>query len=238
MIVFPAIDIVDGKAVRLLRGDYKQMTVYDDDPVSVARRFEQAGATHLHVVDLEGALNGGTPNLKTIQDIASHTNLYIEVGGGVRSMDIIERYLHSGVRRVILGTAAVTDSAFTQNAIDAYGQSIAVGVDVKQGEVAIKGWTQLTGLALDDFCLRLQQMGVGTIICTDIARDGVLSGANRSLYANLQIKYKMQIIASGGVSSMNDLRALSRLGLYGAIVGKALYEGAIDLSEAIGEVSA
>lgn len=233
MIIFPAIDLVGGKAVRLFKGDYAQMTVYDDDPLNTARRFEAAGATHVHMVDLEGARDGGTPNLKTVRRIAENTGLFVEIGGGIRSMDVIEKYLAIGVGRVILGTAAIADEAFSRAAIDRFGDAIALGADVKDGEVAIRGWLELSGMTLDAFCEKYQALGVRTLICTDISRDGAMHGANRALYAELQAKYNMDIVASGGVSSLDDVRALAGLGLYGAIIGKAYYTGAIDLTEAI-----
>lgn len=233
MIVFPAIDLVGGKAVRLLKGDYRQMTVYDDDPLNAARRFEAAGATHLHMVDLEGARDGGTPNLESVRRVVENTGLFVEIGGGIRSMDVVERYLSIGVRRVILGTAAIADEAFSRAAIDRFGGAIALGADVKDGEVAIRGWLELSGMTLDAFCEKYQALGVGTLICTDVSRDGAMQGANRALYADLQRRYRMDIVASGGVSTIDDVRALAALGLHGAIIGKACYTGAIDLAEAI-----
>ncbi len=235
MIVFPAIDLVGGKAVRLIRGDYDQMTVYDDQPLNVARRFEAAGAKYLHMVDLEGARDGGTPNFDTVRGIVENTDLSVEIGGGIRDMSVVERYLSAGVSRVILGTAAVSDEAFTRAAIDRFGSAVALGADVRDGEVAIRGWKALSGMTLDAFCDRYQRMGLKTLICTDISRDGAMQGANRGLYARLQRKYDMDIVASGGVSTLEDVRALAALGLYGAIIGKAFYTGAIDLEQALRE---
>ena len=237
MNLFPAIDLVGGKAVRLFKGDYAQMTVYDDDPLNAARRFEEAGAKYLHMVDLEGARDGGTPNFEAVRRVAQNTGLFVEIGGGIRDMDVIEKYLSAGVKRVILGTAAISDEAFTRAAIDRYGEAIAIGADVKDGEVAIRGWLELSGMGLDAFCEKYQALGARTLICTDVSRDGAMRGANRALYADLQRKYRMNIVASGGVSTLEDVRALSALGLYGAIIGKALYTGDIDLKKAI-EVSA
>ena len=237
MNIFPAIDLVGGKAVRLFKGDYAQMTVYDDDPLNTARRFEAAGAKYLHMVDLEGAKDGGTPNFEIVRRIAENTNLFVEIGGGIRSMAVVERYLSIGVKRVILGTAAIADAEFTRQAIDRHGPAIALGADVKDGEVAIRGWLELSGMSLDAFCEKYQRMGVQTLICTDISRDGAMQGANRTLYARLQQKYSMDIVASGGVSSLEDVRALAALNLYGAIIGKAYYTGAIDLKEAIREAA-
>ena len=237
MNLFPAIDLVGGKAVRLFKGDYAQMTVYDDDPLNAARRFEAAGAKYLHMVDLEGARDGGTPNFDVVRRVAQNTGLFVEIGGGIRDMDVIEKYLSAGVRRVILGTAAIADEDFTRRAIGQYGDAVALGADVKDGEVAIRGWLELSGMTLDAFCEKYQQLGARTLICTDVSRDGAMRGANRALYADLQRKYRMDIVASGGVSTLEDVRSLASLGLYGAIIGKALYTGDIDLKKAI-EVSA
>jgi phosphoribosylformimino-5-aminoimidazole carboxamide ribotide isomerase len=237
MRIFPAIDLVGGKAVRLFKGDYNQMTVYDDDPLNTARRFEAAGATYLHMVDLEGARDGGTPNFDTVKRVVENTNLFVEIGGGIRDMTVIEKYMAAGVKRVILGTAAIADEAFTRDAIARFGEGIALGADVRDGEVAIRGWLELSGMTLDAFCEKYQAMGLNTLICTDISRDGAMVGANRALYADLQRKYRMDIVASGGVSSMEDVRALAALGLYGAIIGKACYTGAIDLKKAIEEAT-
>lgn len=237
MNIFPAIDLVQGKAVRLYKGDYAQMTVYDDDPLNTARKFEAAGAKFIHMVDLEGARDGGTPNFDVVRRVVENTGLFVEIGGGIRDMEVVERYLGAGVKRVILGTAAIADEAFTRRAIDAYGPAIALGADVKDGEVAIRGWLELSGMTLDAFCEKYQAMGARTLICTDVSRDGAMVGTNRALYADLQRKYRMDIVASGGISSLEDVKALHALGLYGAIIGKAYYTGAIDLKEAI-EVSA
>ncbi len=236
MIIFPAIDLYEGKAVRLYKGNYAEMTVYSDDPVSVAQAFRKQGATHLHLVDLEGAKTGDTPNLDVISAIAASTELFTEVGGGIRSMETIEKYLSHGVDRVILGTAAVTDEAFLQEAVEKYGKQIAVGVDIRDGYVAIKGWTEKSAFTFEDFCRKMQALGVQTLICTDISRDGAMRGANLELYKKLSNEFRMDIIASGGVSSMEDVTSLRDMNLYGAIIGKAYYTGAIDLSRAI-EVS-
>ncbi len=237
MNIFPAIDLVDGKAVRLYKGDYAQMTVYDDDPLNTARRFEAAGAHYIHMVDLEGARDGGTPNFDTVRRVVENTGLFVEIGGGIRDMEVVEKYLSAGVKRVILGTAAIADEAFARRALEQYGPAIALGADVRDGEVAIRGWLELSGMTLDAFCEKYQAMGARTLICTDISRDGAMQGANRALYADLQRRYSMDIVASGGVSSMEDVRALARMGLYGAIIGKACYTGAIDLAEAIREAT-
>ena len=233
MLIFPAIDLVGGKAVRLYKGDYSQMTVYSDDPVSVARDFERQGATCVHIVDLEGARDGGTPNIDVITEISRSTSLFCEVGGGVRSMEVIERYFAAGVKRVILGTAAVTDEDFLIRAVEKYGDGIAVGVDIKDSSVAIKGWTEKSRYDAFDFCRKMQEIGVRTIICTDISKDGAMKGANHSLYEKLNEEFDMQIVASGGVSSIDDVKRLKDSRVYGAIIGKAYYTGAIDLFEAI-----
>ncbi len=233
MTLFPAIDLFEGKAVRLFQGDYAQMTVYNDDPVAVAGDFAAKGATHIHLVDLEGAKSGTTPNLATVCAIKEATGLFCEVGGGIRSMDVVDRYLTKGIDRVILGTAAVQDPSFLDAALNKYGHRIAVGVDIKDGCVAVKGWTESSGLDALAFCANLQKRGVSTLICTDISRDGAMRGANHALYQELSERFSMQIIASGGVSSMEDVEKLAALDIYGAIIGKAYYTGAIDLEKAI-----
>ncbi len=233
MYIFPAIDLYEGKAVRLFKGDYAQMTVYSDDPVSVARDFAKAGARFIHLVDLEGAKSGTTPNLETVRAIVKATDLFAEIGGGIRSMETIETYLDAGVKRVILGTAAVTDEDFLYRATRAFGERVAVGADIKDGKIAIRGWTETSDLTPDAFCRRMQQLGVETVICTDVSKDGAMQGANHALYRMLSDEFDMQIVASGGVSSIEDVRRLADLGLYGAIIGKAYYTGAINLSEAI-----
>ena len=238
MLIFPAIDLYGGKAVRLYKGDYAQMTVYSDDPVSVARDFAAKGASCIHLVDLEGARDGNTPNLEIVRAIARSTELFTEIGGGIRSMDVVDAYLEAGVDRVILGTAAVKDEAFLCAALQKYGERVAVGVDMKDGMVAIKGWTEKSDRDAYDFCRHMQSLGVKTLICTDISKDGAMVGTNRELYAALSRELNVQVVASGGVSSMDDVRHLASLDLYGAIVGKAYYTGAIDLAQAIKEAQA
>jgi phosphoribosylformimino-5-aminoimidazole carboxamide ribotide isomerase len=232
MLIFPAIDLYEGKAVRLYQGDYGQMTVYSDDPPALAADFRALGASCLHVVDLEGARSGETPNLDTVRALAA-CGLFTEVGGGIRSMETAERYLSAGVGRVILGTAAVTDEGFLKEALAAFGARIAVGADLRDGFVAIKGWTEKTSLPAGDFCRRMQDLGVKTLIITDISRDGAMRGANRALYGALSRSLTLDIVASGGVSSLEDVAALKDRGLYGAIIGKAYYTGAVDLKKAI-----
>ena len=235
MNIFPAIDLYEGQVVRLYKGDYAQMTVYDKEPLNVARKFEAAGAKYLHMVDLEGARYGTTPNLKTIEKIVQNTQLFVELGGGIRSMETIEAYHSIGVRRLILGTAAVTEEGFVERAVAKFGDAIAVGADIKDGMVAIKGWTEKSALTCDAFCHRMQEIGVKTMIVTDISRDGAMQGTNRALYADLGARYAIDFIASGGVSSIDDIRVLRAQNLYGAIIGKAYYTGAIDLAQAIKE---
>ena len=233
MKIFPAIDLYGGQAVRLYKGDYQNMTVYHSDPTAVAQDFQSQGATCLHLVDLEGAKTGDTPNLDVIAKIVASSNFFVEVGGGIRSIETIERYLSIGVNRVILGTAAVTDDEFLSAAVSKYGDKIAVGIDIKDGYVAIKGWTEKSQYTCEDFFEKIQKIGVSTVICTDISRDGAMQGTNLALYKKLSETYKMDIIASGGVSSIDDVRALREMNLYGAIVGKAYYTGAVNLHEAI-----
>ena len=237
MNIFPAIDLYEGRAVRLYKGDYAQMTVYDKEPLNVAQKFVAAGAKYLHMVDLEGARYGTTPNLKTVEKIVQNTDLFVELGGGIRSSETIDAYRNIGVRRLILGTAAVTEEGFVERAVAKYGDAIAVGADIKDGMVAIKGWTEKSALTCDAFCQRMQQIGVKTMIVTDISRDGAMQGTNRALYAELSAKYAIDFIASGGVSSMEDIIALRAQNLYGAIIGKAYYTGAIDLAQAIKEAA-
>ena len=233
MNLFPAIDLIGGKAVRLIRGDYDQMTVYSDDPGSVAKGFAACGAEYLHVVDLEGARDGNTPNLDTVKRLISESGLKVEIGGGIRSMETVKTYIDAGAYRVIIGTAAVTDPDFLDAALSAYGDKIAVGVDIKDGMVAIKGWKEVSALDCFAFCEQLTAKGVSCVICTDISKDGLLSGTNLALYAELGKRFPIRFTASGGVSSVEDVKKLTEMKLYGAILGKALYTGAIDLRDAL-----
>ena len=223
MYIYPAIDLFEKKAVRLYKGDYAQMTVYSENPIEIAYDFAAQGASHLHLVDLEGAKSGETPNLSVVKHIVENTDLFTEVGGGIRSMAVIDAYLTAGVNRVILGTAAVTDEAFLREAVAAYGEHIAVGADFKDGFAAIKGWTEKSALTVDAFVSKMQDIGA-------------MIGTNRDLYRHLSETYNIDFIASGGVSSIDDVKALSAMRLHGAIIGKAYYTGAINLKEAI-EVS-
>ena len=233
MIIFPAIDLYDKKAVRLFKGDYQNMTVYSENPIEIARDFEDSGATHIHMVDLEGAKDGTTPNIDIVKQVATETDLFIEIGGGIRDMVTVDEYLDAGVGRVILGTAAVTDREFLKAAVAKYGDKIAVGADVKDGLIAIKGWLEKSEKTLEDFLLDMQSIGVKYIICTDISKDGAMRGTNLELYKELSQKYSMCITASGGVSSLQDVKELRKMNIYGAIIGKAYYIGAIDLKDAL-----
>ena len=234
MKLFPAIDLYEKKAVRLYKGDYNEMTVYSDDPVSVAKDFKAAGAECIHVVDLEGAKTGETPNIDVVAAIARESGLFVEIGGGIRSMSVLKAYFDAGVSRCILGTAAVTDEAFLREAIAEYGEGIAVGADVKDGYIAIKGWIEKSEYTLDAFFAKMQSLGVRTVICTDISKDGAMRGTNLEMYRELSEKYSVDIVASGGVSSISDVEALKNMNIYGAIIGKAYYTGAIDLALAVG----
>ncbi|MGI6166768.1 MAG: 1-(5-phosphoribosyl)-5-[(5-phosphoribosylamino)methylideneamino]imidazole-4-carboxamide isomerase [Eubacteriales bacterium] len=236
MIILPAIDLYGKKAVRLLRGDYNQMTIYGDNPAAVALGFAEAGAKYIHIVDLEGARDGSPANFETIKEIIRTSGLFAEVGGGIRTRTAIEKYLLAGASRVILGTAALEDFEFLRSVVRDYGDKIAVGVDIRDVRVALRGWRETSNTDCHAFCERLQEIGVGTIICTDISKDGAMRGTNRELYRELSRKYNMKIIASGGVSTLDDVIALSRLGIYGAIIGRALYTGDINLKEALAVV--
>ena len=233
MELLPAIDLRDGKVVRLFQGDYDQMTVYGDDPAAQAKAFAAAGARNLHVVDLDGAKDGTTANFATIQNIVRATGLSVEVGGGIRTEERIQRYLDLGVERCILGTIAVKDFDFTANMAQKYSKHIAVGVDARDGFVAINGWKELSAEKGVDFCRRLRDAGVQTVIYTDISRDGAEMGTNLELYQELSAIEGLNIIASGGISFESELLELERLGVWGAILGKALYTGKLDLPRAV-----
>lgn len=233
MIIIPAIDLYGGKAVRLIRGDYSKMTVYSDDPVSVAAGFKAAGARYLHVVDLEGARDGNTPNFDTIIRIIKTSGLKTEVGGGIRSAETVRKYLNAGAFRVILGTAAVTDPELLTCLAKEYGDRIAVGADIKDGMIAVKGWTEVSGLSCIELVSRLRNSGISCVICTDISRDGLMSGTNLGLYKELSEIPGLSVIASGGITGTVEIKALANMGIYGSILGKALYAGALTLPEAL-----
>ena len=233
MILFPAIDLYEKKAVRLYKGDYANMTVYSENPIEIARDFKNKGCTHIHMVDLEGARDGTTPNLAIVEQVAGETGLFVEIGGGIRTMETVDRYLNAGVSRVILGTAAINDPEFLKAAAKKHPGAIAVGADVKDGNIAIKGWLETAPVGLEEFLQNMESLGIRNVICTDISRDGAMRGTNLELYRQLSQKFSMDITASGGVSSMEDVVQLRQMDLYGAIIGKAYYTGAIDLTEAL-----
>lgn len=233
MNIFPAIDLYDGKVVRLYKGNYQEMTVYDNDPVRVAMKFQSEGASHLHIVDLKGAKEGCLHDYEIVGNIASSTGLHIEIGGGIRDESAIRRYIDLGVDRVILGTAAVNNQDFLFEMASKYRDHLAVGIDLRDGNVAVKGWTERTAVTADEMFSQIMAIGISRVICTDISKDGAMMGTNRQLYAELHHKYPVDIVASGGVSSIEDIRALKEMGLFGAIIGKAYYTGAIALGEAI-----
>ncbi len=233
MYIFPAIDLCGGQVVRLYKGDYNQKTVYSDDPAAYARSFFEAGAEYLHLVDLDGAKEGRAVNLDLIAKVIRESRLQVEVGGGIRDPETVRQYMDIGVFRVILGTAALKNRPFLVEMVEKYGDRIAVGVDIRDGMVATHGWLETSTVACMDFCRDLESIGVSAIICTDISKDGAMSGTNLGLYHDMVGQLKMDITASGGVSSLADVRALAKDNLYGAILGKALYTGDVDLKEAI-----
>ena len=233
MLIFPAIDIYEGKVVRLYKGSYDDVTVYSDDPVQIAMDFKSQGAGYMHMVDLLGARTGKSYQTDMLRRIKEATGLFIEVGGGIRNTEAALKYVEAGADRIILGTAAVENEEFVRECVLRFGDKTAVGIDVKDGFVAVKGWTETTAFSLEDFAGKMQDDGVSTIICTDISRDGAMKGTNREMYRKLSERFSMNIIASGGVSDIRDITALKEMGIYGAIIGKAYYEGTIDLSEAL-----
>ena len=238
MQIFPAIDLRGGQVVRLYQGDYDQMTVYGADPCAVARDFLAAGARYLHVVDLDGARSGTAENFESIAALVRQGGLFVEVGGGIRTQARIEQYLELGVDRCILGTIAVKDFGFTKEMARRYGAHIAVGVDARDGYVAVSGWEERTAERGVDFCRRLRDAGVHRVIYTDISRDGAEQGTNLDLYRELVTIQGLEITASGGVSSLEELRTLQAMGVRAAILGKALYTGRLDLAAVIREVGA
>lgn len=233
MNILPAIDLFDKKAVRLYKGNYEKMTVYSDNPLEIAQDFEEKGAKYIHIVDLEGAKDGTTPNIDVVRKIAENTNLFIEIGGGIRSLEVLEKYFSAGASRAILGTSAVKDEEFLKKSIELYKDKIAVGADVLDGYIRVKGWLEKSEYTLSAFFEKMQNLGVKTVICTDISKDGAMRGTNLELYKELSEKFSLDIIASGGVSSIEDVKALREMNVSGAIIGKAYYIGAIDLKEAL-----
>lgn len=233
MKLFPAIDLKDKQVVRLYKGDYNQMTVYGTNPLETAKGFKAKGAEYLHVVDLDGAKDGDNPNFAIVADLAANSGLKVEIGGGIRNEEIIKRYIDAGVMRVILGTVAISDPDFVADMVNKYGDKIAVGVDMLGGKVATHGWTNVSEVDGFEFCKKLDDIGVATVICTDISKDGAMQGTNRELYKEMLKRFKFDTVASGGVSTLEDVIALNEMDIYGAILGKALYTGAIDLADAV-----
>ncbi|MDR2634897.1 MAG: 1-(5-phosphoribosyl)-5-[(5-phosphoribosylamino)methylideneamino]imidazole-4-carboxamide isomerase [Clostridiales bacterium] len=232
MRIFPAIDIKSGNAVRLTKGDYNEMKVYSSSPLAVLEGFKSLGADALHVVDLDGAKDGNLGNFAVIKELVSAGGIFVEVGGGIRDLERIERYLDAGASRVILGTGAVKNYSFVEESVKRFGAAVAVGVDVKDGFVAVNGWKEITAVRAYEFVERLKNSGVQTVIYTDISRDGTLSGANIGAYGELQ-KIGVNVVASGGITFEREITELKALGIYGAILGKALYEGRLSLARAL-----
>lgn len=233
MQIFPATDILGGKVVRLTKGDYNQVKIYADSPTEMALEFMKDGATNLHMVDLDGAKDGAPVNFEAIREAAKIKNLFIEVGGGIRDMKRVEDYLSLGVKRVILGTAAIRNYPFVEEAVKEFGNAIAVGVDAKEGFVAVSGWQETTSVKSVEFCKKLRYTGVATVIYTDISKDGMLSGTNLEVYGELSEIKGLDIVASGGITFVNEIEKLRDMNIYGAIVGKAVYEGKLSLKDAL-----
>jgi len=233
MQIFPATDILGGKVVRLTKGDYNQVKIYADSPAEMALEFMKDGATNLHMVDLDGAKDGTPVNFDAIKEAAKINGLFIEVGGGIRNMQRIEDYLSLGVKRVILGTAAIRNYPFVEEAVKKFGSAVAVGVDAKEGFVAVSGWQETTNVNSVEFCKKLRDSGVSTVIYTDISKDGMLSGTNLEIYKELSEIQGLDIVASGGITFADELKTLNEMGIYGAIVGKAVYEGKLSLKDAL-----
>jgi phosphoribosylformimino-5-aminoimidazole carboxamide ribotide isomerase len=233
MQIYPATDILGGKVVRLTKGDYNQVKIYVDSPAEMALEFMKDGATNLHMVDLDGAKDGAPVNFDAIREAAKIDGLFIEVGGGIRNMQRIEDYLNLGVKRVILGTAAVRNYPFVEEAVKEFGNAVAVGVDAKEGFVAVSGWQETTTVNSVEFCKKLRDTGVSTVIYTDISKDGMLSGTNLEIYKELSEIKGLDIVASGGITFAHEIETLTEMGIYGAIVGKAVYEGKLSLKDAL-----
>lgn len=233
MQIFPATDILGGKVVRLTKGEYNQVKIYADSPAEMALEFMKDGATNLHMVDLDGAKDGAPVNFEAIKEAAKIKDLFIEVGGGIRDMKRVEDYLSLGVKRVILGTAAIRNYPFVEEAVKEFGNAIAVGVDAKNGFVAVSGWQETTNVKSVEFCKKLRDTGVSTVIYTDISKDGMLSGTNLEVYGELSEIKGLDIVASGGITFAHEIEKLRDMNIYGAIVGKAVYEGKLSLKEAL-----
>src|SRR5690606_6598549 len=233
MIIFPAIDILNGKCVRLIQGDYNREKVYSDSPVEMAKQWEEKGAEFIHIVDLDGAKSGKSINEAIILEIAKTVNVPVQVGGGIRSMQTVKTYLENGVNRVIIGTAAIQDEAFLKEAVETYGERIVVSLDAKNGYIATDGWTDTSDVKALDLVRKLENIGVKTIVYTDIAKDGMLQGPNLAEQKAINEATTMDVIAAGGVATKADVENLRRLGLYGGIIGKALYDGKLKLEELI-----
>lgn len=231
MIIFPAIDILNGKCVRLIQGDYNQESIYSDSPVEMAKEWEQKGAEYIHIVDLDGAKTGDSINKEVIKEIANTVNIPIQVGGGIRNMEIIDYFLSNGVARVIIGTAAITNKDFLKEAINKYGEKIAVSLDARDGFIATDGWTDTSDVSALDLLKELEQIGVKTIVYTDIAKDGMLQGPNLEEQKTVNEATSIDVIASGGVTTTEDVKNLINLNMYGAIIGKALYDGKLDFEQ-------
>lgn len=229
MKIFPAIDLRFGKVVRLTEGDYNTTKEYSNDPVNIAKGFYKDGARYLHMVDLDGAKDGNTPNFDSVCNVAKQCDMFIEIGGGIRDEYIIKSYLDAGVDRVIIGTVAVENPDFLKEMVDKYKEKIAVGIDARNGKIATKGWTEITDVDSVEYCNTLNKMGVDTIIYTDIEKDGKMMGTNIDIYKQLSQIKGTNIVASGGITTTDELMVLKKIGVYGAIVGKAIYEGAINL---------
>ena len=234
MKIYPAIDIIDGRCVRLSQGDYKQVSIYSENPAEVAKKWESMGAEYLHLVDLDGARKGTAHNDDTVKNILKEVSIPVQIGGGIRTLEDIQSKLDMGITRVILGTVAVTDPNLTKKAIAKFGSAVAVGVDASNGKVAITGWTSVSDLDSVTLIGQLKEIGVDTVIYTDVAKDGMMSGPNIPMYREIaKLSNAPNIIAAGGVTTIDDVKALTETGISGAIIGKALYLDSINLKEAI-----
>lgn len=234
MILFPAIDIRDGKCVRLIQGDYNKEIIYGDSPTEMALLWEKQGAEYIHIVDLDGAKTGNSSNRLAIQAVAKAVSIPIQVGGGIRSMEIIDEHIASGVSRIIIGTAAINNRSFLKEAVEKYDDKIAVSIDARNGLVATDGWTEMSDIKAIDLLKELEVIGVKTVVYTDIFKDGMMQGPNLEELLTMDKASTIDIVASGGVSTKEDIEKLKKMNLYGAIIGKALYDGALSLEELMG----